>query len=798
MDTILWPKYLEFGYTSRGHKLVSGTDIEFPVELISLTDIPPSQPTTWRYTLNCGPIGSYYAIWCTKPDLSQTRSGSVKSKVAIWPINQVSEHEKIDNVINTLVGENIVKSSLSHDECLTILNTLIDSNIVCLTSDFKKWPDIISFLWETLWPNSRQNLSLHCVFKEQDTTTLLNPTLYCILGNYDSSWLDKYNKIENDSEKAIKNIVKYLLNKQGDNFLFFKELICEYNKLNELKIVEKIINSHIEFKQSPNTSNAIKLLRTCLSSKKENNQLIINLVTKSIDFINKNIENLDIDQIFTLGNILLTPGYNIEIQNWMILSIENNFNINKIEKILRTANEKKAHEWWNKVILEGFNHIINETNILASKYLTILSNPIISEIIAKMIIDKKSFESKLWRNSTFSKENVTENFLNFCITNDLSYVHALAVGYLYNAEESLEYQLSFNSSTSLQALVDNFPNSEIVYSIIETKKLVLLPYITDRIILDGKILDRIDLEDHIWVKVWLNCLNLNNKILPNKETKKYYITYILEKIISITPVYEDFKKIIQILYIDDEISTIVLNYEKRPLIWSNISSPQKELIINNVAEKILTLLLVKNISQPEPLLSQKIIQLAQQKSSLPPNAIIQLIQWNSISEKTARYLLSHGNWEKHANLIGKVISENSWKGIAKDIYSSYKDGKKIFKDTIPHIRNLLSKKDRLKLRLFEARSFPTSRTIISPQEIDEIVIELCTELFPERLKTIWLMAGGNTSDLITSGTIYDQWVHAIKSASNGKTQDYPKNIATILYQEFPHNKEVKQLVEILE
>lgn len=43
MDKMAWPKYLVFGYTSRGHKLISETDIEFPIELVSLTDIP--QPT---------------------------------------------------------------------------------------------------------------------------------------------------------------------------------------------------------------------------------------------------------------------------------------------------------------------------------------------------------------------------------------------------------------------------------------------------------------------------------------------------------------------------------------------------------------------------------------------------------------------------------------------------------------------------------------------------------------------------------------------------------------------------------
>ena len=47
MDKMAWPEYLVFGYTSRGHKLISETDIEFPIELVSLTDIPPSQPSSW-------------------------------------------------------------------------------------------------------------------------------------------------------------------------------------------------------------------------------------------------------------------------------------------------------------------------------------------------------------------------------------------------------------------------------------------------------------------------------------------------------------------------------------------------------------------------------------------------------------------------------------------------------------------------------------------------------------------------------------------------------------------------------
>ena len=82
-------------------------------------------------------------------------------------------------------------------------------------------------------------------------------------------------------------------------------------------------------------------------------------------------------------------------------------------------------------------------------------------------------------------------------------------------------------------------------------------------------------------------------------------------------------------------------------------------------------------------------------------------------------------------------------------------------------------------------------------EINEIIIELCAELFADRLQTIWLRAGGKTSDLVNHGTIYDQWVYAINTASQGKINKYPKSIVDILSHEFPRNDDVRNLIQLL-
>ena len=95
--------------------------------------------------------------------------------------------------------------------------------------------------------------------------------------------------------------------------------------------------------------------------------------------------------------------------------------------------------------------------------------------------NKKSFEVKLCDKSQFSEKNVTKNFLNFCKKNNWYHAHALAVGYLYDAQESLTQQLTFNNLQSLQTLVDAYPNSDIIYAIIGYEDTSILKFVTSKI-----------------------------------------------------------------------------------------------------------------------------------------------------------------------------------------------------------------------------------------------------------------------------------------------------------------------------
>lgn len=123
MNLLTHPNYLEFGYTRRGHQLISKESIDFPYELLSLTDIPPSQPTKWEYTLNCAPIGNVFCIWCIKPDLTQTRTGTVKSTVAILPLDDFIEIETIDHIVSKLLGLDLQIFPLDSQNQLKIINT---------------------------------------------------------------------------------------------------------------------------------------------------------------------------------------------------------------------------------------------------------------------------------------------------------------------------------------------------------------------------------------------------------------------------------------------------------------------------------------------------------------------------------------------------------------------------------------------------------------------------------------------------------------------------------------------------
>lgn len=798
MNLLTHPNYLEFGYTRRGHQLISKESIDFPYELLSLTDIPPSQPTKWEYTLNCAPIGNVFCIWCIKPDLTQTRTGTVKSTVAILPLDDFIEIETIDHIVSKLLGLDLQIFPLDSQNQLKIINTIIDSKKTCITNNFEIWPNIICSLWKLLWPAARKNFSFHCIFKEQDTIPNLNPTLYCQANSQTIHLNNNLIEIEKEGFINTKNICSLILNKKSSDFLFFKDLIHEYSNLNDLSLLDKMINSYNSHKENPTIDSAIKCLRISKTIKNEKNEILKSIIDDTINYLNSNLYNINIDQLFKLSNIELSVDNPINLKQLIIFKIDDFFNLEKIENILSASLENQACKWWCNEINEGFTYYCNETDNLLPHFLTIFSNHNSSIIFSKIIKDIKALGNKMYEKYDLKKIKVNLFFLDFCLKNNLGEIHALTVSQLYDSDSSLKRQLQFVDKNNLKILIDNYPDNSIIESVVKKNDITLSKFTIDRILKDSSIIDSLDVHNEIWISIWEHCLKNNNKIFPKNNPKSHIINSIFDIIIRENNIKSCYCSLINLIYIDDEISSTILNYQNRSKIWDYFLPPQKDFILRQVAEKLLTLLYLKNFTQPEYLLTTQVIDLAKNKPFLSYNATLQLIQWPLVNEKEAKVILSRWDWSDNADKIGHIILKRQWTSIAEYLYSDYKKGNKKFKSAIPSIKDLLPRFERLKLKVFDSKTFSTSTAKITSHEINELIIEYCSELLSDRLKSIWLKVGGKPSDLITQGTIYDQWVHAINLASNGRVHGGTKTLVQILVQEYPYNNELKDLLKFFD
>ena len=77
------------------------------------------------------------------------------------------------------------------------------------------------------------------------------------------------------------------------------------------------------------------------------------------------------------------------------------------------------------------------------------------------------------------------------------------------------------------------------------------------------------------------------------------------------------------------------------------------------------------------------------------------------------------------------------------------------------------------------------------------VSDIGATLRPEGPNFIWERAGGNISQLHSSGTGRDKWQHAARQAENGAIRGGLLTLICELLQEFPENPKLKELETLL-
>jgi hypothetical protein len=165
----------------------------------------------------------------------------------------------------------------------------------------------------------------------------------------------------------------------------------------------------------------------------------------------------------------------------------------------------------------------------------------------------------------------------------------------------------------------------------------------------------------------------------------------------------------------------------------------------------------------------------------------------SLREYHAQQLVRENHFSPtEAEEFGRIVSKNKWREVVEDLY----DNRSYRKDLLPALLQssfLLGLWQRLALNSSGLKS-----DVISSEEWWNEFFQTAIQLFPSGpdQNGLWISAGGDLSQLITTGTGRDKWSLAVQVLRNGGKPKLKKLLSKMrdIYSE---NETLKKLQETL-
>ena len=165
MNYKMKPVRATYGACDNSHKLLSCDDpqLVLPQELEGLTDRPPGDIASgdiWWPAIGCGPVGNWWCLWWTQPDLTVTRAGMVRSEVALWSREHIGMVEDLFPILSEISGGKILDPA-SDEILVQVAEAMLvaQGHAVVICENLDVWPSIIAGIWRRLWPAARMDFS---------------------------------------------------------------------------------------------------------------------------------------------------------------------------------------------------------------------------------------------------------------------------------------------------------------------------------------------------------------------------------------------------------------------------------------------------------------------------------------------------------------------------------------------------------------------------------------------------------------------------------------------------------------
>jgi hypothetical protein len=468
--------------------------------------------------------------------------------------------------------------------------------------------------------------------------------------------------------------------------------------------------------------------------------------------------------------------------------------------VLAKALEAETNNWWANTVLGYTNsRLINRQSTDAQIFWQWMNKE------PRLIAQHTSWlpddvENELTQKIPQLEKTVSESVLHMAKQRDWLMLHAKVAAQLYSAEKAIEAQLRIdtdeNHTRALQTLSGSIKSSSFVSAAVGHTDARLHRIAGKLIAENSKLMKGVNITSEGWQKCWNAAIEQGSEVWQGIPKAQQVLFEILDHMLAGNSFNRTLLSAISI-----EKYNSLKDYPQRAFIWSVIPEiVRSDFVAATLVELIVEYATSKfNYNDLESELkkeaqSQKVQQYIISSKAIPLIEKLRLFDvLPSLGEYHAQQLVRDNHFlPTEAEEFGRVVSKNRWKAVVEELYSNRSHRK----DLLPA---LLQCSDLLG---FWQRSALSSSGLkpdaVSSDEWWNEFFNTAIQLFPggPDQDGLWISAGGDQSQLLTTGSGRDSWNRAVQILRiNGKP-----TIRNLLYKMrdiYSENEKLKKLQETL-
>jgi len=793
------PRRAVYGVKDNMHAVLAWDGPALPALLAGLTDRPPGSLApgeSWWPSVGCGPVESWWALWWTVPDVAATRSGMVRSEVALWPLEDVAEISDLRPVMALLSGGEI--ASPEPDLLAAVAAAVLaESASPPVVADLAQWPGILAALWQPLWPAARRAFAARVALSPpQGGDSMLPPWLFATPPERALQWWEHPVVRVGAPSPLGGRGVAWL---RGESNPSLAEIVTSCDELASRSAIRRAVRAADRLdamRHAPGAEVAVDLLRT-LSAVAPRPELATVLKQEAMTLVERDLPVGSFALLYSLANLDaaafplgVLPA--AAVRTW-VGHHACDLDDRDLVRLMTALVPARHSTWWSAAARDALRGGLACTEahwaVAAVRWLGRSDSALVVSALVPETVEQQLVDAAPLAKLTATQLDVIRDAAR---EHRWPRLHAWAVMHTLLPAEAFQVQLSFRPDPlpGLALLVERLPGDTVVAETVRGADPRLISMTVKRTLLDPGLMRPLDPSLPGWRALWAAHVAAGGDAWPPGGDRQTLGHAVLDACLG----GGEPPGVIATIAID--LAEQATERADRARLWTVISEPGRSALLRETARALLTRLgQGQPMSRPEEPVERALLEELGGQPPAPQALAGLLSSGVGVDEATVvRWLRkAHSLAPAVASAIGTHVAARGWQSAARELYRRGNSDSSFHAAAVA-CQDLLSRWDRFRLAYL---SWSGSSPPVDKTALVERVTELGAELLTDSLSDLWQRAGGKRSTLSMSASPLTQWRTAANAAYYGALRDGLSGLVREMRHSLPHNTDLRELDELL-